>query len=67
MLFADLPFLHLVTFLMFLLFMSRIIHGLIDRALAAKRRQSIITAFTTLPQGWVSTCKHQYMTVITTT
>ena len=31
-----------------------------------KRRQSIITALTTLPQGWVSTRKHQYTTAITT-
>jgi len=31
-----------------------------------KWRQSIITALTTLPQGWVSTRKHQYTTAITT-
>ena len=31
-----------------------------------KRRQNIITALTTLPQRWVSTRKHQYMTAITT-
>jgi len=31
-----------------------------------KRRQSIITTLTALPQGWVSTCKHQYTTAITT-
>ena len=32
-----------------------------------KRRQNIITALTTLPQGWVSACKNQCMTAITTT
>jgi len=31
-----------------------------------KRRQNIITALTTLPQGWVSACKHQSTTAITT-
>ena len=31
-----------------------------------RRRQSIITALTTLPQGWVSTHKHQWTTAITT-
>ena len=31
-----------------------------------KRRQNIITALTTLPQGSVSTRKHQYTTAITT-
>ena len=31
-----------------------------------KRRQNVITALTTLPQGWVSTRKHQYTTAITT-
>ena len=31
-----------------------------------KRRQNIITALTTLPQRWVLTRKHQYMTAITT-
>ena len=31
-----------------------------------KWRQNIITALTTLPQGWVSTCKHQCTTAITT-
>ena len=30
-----------------------------------KRRQNIITALKTLPQGWVSACKHQCTTVIT--
>jgi len=30
-----------------------------------RRRQNIITALTTLPQGWVSTRKHQCMTAIT--
>jgi len=30
-----------------------------------KRRQSMITALTTLPQGWVSARKHQCTTVIT--
>ena len=29
-----------------------------------KRRQNIITALTTLPQGWVSTRKHQYTIAI---
>jgi len=31
-----------------------------------KRRQNVITALTTLPQGWVSTRKHQCTTAITT-
>jgi len=31
-----------------------------------KRRQNVITALTTLPQGWVSTSKHQCTTAITT-
>ena len=31
-----------------------------------KRGQNIITALTTLPQGRVSTCKHQCTTAITT-
>ena len=31
-----------------------------------KQRQNIIIALTTLPQGWVSTCKHQCTTAITT-
>jgi len=31
-----------------------------------KRRQNIIKALTTLPQGWVSTHKHQCMRAITT-
>ena len=31
-----------------------------------KRRQNIITALTTLPQGWVSARKHQCTTAITT-
>ena len=31
-----------------------------------RRRQNIITALTPLPQGWVSTRKHQYTTAITT-
>jgi len=31
-----------------------------------RRRQNIITALTALPQGWVSTCKHQYTIAITT-
>ena len=30
-----------------------------------KRRQDIITVLTTLPQGWVSASKHQYLTAIT--
>ena len=32
----------------------------------SERRQNIITALTTLPQGWVSTHKHQCKTAITT-
>ena len=31
-----------------------------------RRRQNIITALTTLPQVWVSSCKHQCTTAITT-
>jgi len=31
-----------------------------------KRRQNVITALTTLPQGWVSTRKHQCTTAVTT-
>jgi len=31
-----------------------------------KRRQNIITALTTLPQGWILAPKHQCMTAITT-
>jgi len=31
-----------------------------------RRRQNIVTALTTLPQGWVSACKHLCTTVITT-
>ena len=31
-----------------------------------KRRQNIITALTTLPQGWVSPRKHPFTTAITT-
>jgi len=31
-----------------------------------KWRQNVITVLTTLPQGWVSTRKHQCMTVIIT-
>ena len=31
-----------------------------------KRRQNIVTALTTLPQGWVSARKHQCTTAITT-
>ena len=31
-----------------------------------KRRQNVITALTTLPQGWVSARKHQCTTAITT-
>ena len=34
-------------------------------AMVAKRRQSIITVLTTLPQGWVSARKHQCMTAMT--
>jgi len=34
--------------------------------MAAKRRRNIITAFTTLPQGRVSTRKHVYTAAITT-
>jgi len=38
----------------------------VEQAMAAKWRQTIITVLTTLPQGWVSACKHQCTTVITT-
>ena len=38
----------------------------IDRAMAAKTKTNVITALTTLPQGWVSTCKRQYTPAITT-
>ena len=31
-----------------------------------RQRQNIITALTTLPQGWISACKHQCTTAITT-
>jgi len=36
----------------------------IDELWRSKRRQNIITALTMLPQGLVSTCKHQYTTAI---
>ena len=38
----------------------------LSRPWQPKRRQNIITALTTLPQGWVSVRKHQCTTAITT-
>jgi len=46
--------------------MSRDVHAIqLILPWRPKRRQNIITALTTLPQGWVSAHKHQYTTAIT--
>jgi len=50
-----------------LMHMSRDIHAVqLIEPWRPKRRQNIIAALTTLPQGWVSTRKHQCTTAITT-
>jgi len=47
--------------------MSRDVHAVqLIEPWRPKRRHNIITALTTFPQGWISACKHQCTTAITT-